>query len=170
MRVIGWGLSLVLLALLMVGSARAQAPAPNAGIFVTDAGNYRIVRIDDMTGAGWTTFGSTGSGVNQFNLPFGIFVDATGKIYVADSGNNRLVRFDDMTGAGWTTFGALGGGVNQFRRPVGVSVDGAGRIYVAEALNHQSDHIFHHACVWKIQGLGARVYVLVTKFLRFRNP
>lgn len=37
-------------------------------------GNHRIVRIDDMTGAGWTTFGTLGSGVNQFRAPFGIFV------------------------------------------------------------------------------------------------
>ncbi len=52
MRSIGWGLSIVLLALLMVGSARAQAPARSAGIFVADAGNARIVRISDLDRGG----------------------------------------------------------------------------------------------------------------------
>ncbi len=33
-------------------------------IYVADLGNHRIVRVDDMTGAGWSTLGSQGSGVN----------------------------------------------------------------------------------------------------------
>ena len=43
-------------------------------IFVVDAHNHRIVRMDDMTGAGWTTFGTSGTGVNQFVVPSTIFV------------------------------------------------------------------------------------------------
>lgn len=100
---VAWGLSIVLLAMLMVGSAGANAPAPAAGIYVADTGNNRIFRIDDMTGAGWTTFGSQGTGVGQFSDLDGIFVGPTGQIFVADS--DRIVRMDDMTGAGRTTFG-----------------------------------------------------------------
>jgi len=43
-------------------------------IFVVDAHNHRIVRMDDMTGAGWTTFGTSGTGVKQFVVPSTIFV------------------------------------------------------------------------------------------------
>ncbi len=75
-----------------------------------------------MRGAGWTTFGAEGSGANRFNLPWGIFVDAAGKIYVADNGNNRIVRIDDLTGAGWTTLGSAGTGKNQFDSPRGIFV------------------------------------------------
>jgi DNA-binding beta-propeller fold protein YncE len=60
-------------------------------IYVTDYANNRIVRMNDMTGAGWTTFGMFGSGANQFNGPWGIAVDAAGKIYVTDGGNERIV-------------------------------------------------------------------------------
>src|SRR5437899_6144697 len=38
-------------------------------ILVTDLLTHRIVRINGMTGAGWTTFGSFGKGRNQFNNP-----------------------------------------------------------------------------------------------------
>jgi sugar lactone lactonase YvrE len=106
-------------------------------IYVTDSGNNRIVRMDDMTGTDWTTFGTAGGGANQFTNPVGLFVDTTGAIYVADAGNNRIVKMDDMTGAGWTTFGTAGGGANQFTNPVGLFVDTTGAIYVADAGNNR---------------------------------
>ncbi len=71
-------------------------------IYVADMGNGRIVRVNDMTGAGWTTLGTPGTGVHQFNKPLGVFVDGAGRIYVADLDNSRIVRMNDMTGAGWT--------------------------------------------------------------------
>ena len=39
-------------------------------------------------------FGSQGSGMGQFNGPYGIAVDSSGNIFVADSGNNRIQKFD----------------------------------------------------------------------------
>jgi hypothetical protein len=84
---------------------------------VADNGNHRIVRMNDMTGAGWTTLGTGGSGANQFHFPEFVFVDGAGRIYVNDLENHRIVRMNDMTGAGWTTLGALGSGANQFNRP-----------------------------------------------------
>src|SRR5713226_5049169 len=139
MRSIGWGLSIFLFALLMVGSAGAQAPASSAGIFVADTGNNRTVRIDDMTGAGWTTLGgpAAGQGINQFNALRGVFVDTAGRMYAGDASNNRIVRVNDMTGAGWSTLGAPGPGTNQFSRPHGIFVDRAGRIYVTDNGNNR---------------------------------
>src|SRR5262249_48081594 len=98
----------------------------------------RIVRIDDMTGANWTSFGTYGSDVGQFNSPQGISVDAAGRIYVMDTGNNRLVRMDDMTGANWTTFTGTGSGDGQFAQYVAaVAFDASGRIYVADSGNRR---------------------------------
>jgi DNA-binding beta-propeller fold protein YncE len=42
-------------------------------IYVTDTINW-IVRFDNMTGEGWTTFGGFGKGEGQFLAPMGIFV------------------------------------------------------------------------------------------------
>lgn len=43
-------------------------------IYIADTGNGRIVRIDDMNGAGWTTFGTPGSETGQFISPVRVFV------------------------------------------------------------------------------------------------
>lgn len=46
-------------------------------IYTTDGhpfGRHRICRMRDMTGADWITFGSRGSGANQFEGPTGIAV------------------------------------------------------------------------------------------------
>ena len=115
----------------------ALTSSPAAWIFVANMGNDQIVRIDDMTGFAWTTFGSRGSGANQFLGPAGIFVDTGGKIFVADPGNHRIVRIDDMTGAGWTTLGSRGDETNQFDSPRGIFVDARGRIFVTDSNNHR---------------------------------
>jgi streptogramin lyase len=55
------------------GSGTGQFAGPssvsvgtNGQIYIADSGNDRIVRIDDMTGKNWTTFGTNGAGNNQF--------------------------------------------------------------------------------------------------------
>src|SRR5439155_4699514 len=97
-------------------------------IFVADGGgcspppsgcNDRIARFNDMTGTGWTTFGASGSGTNQFGGPAGIFVSAAGQIFVADRWNSRIVRINDMIGAGWATLLHSRSGINQFSVPAG---------------------------------------------------
>ena len=101
--------------------------------FTTTTHSDRIVRISDMTGAGWTTFGSSGGGVNQFSFPRGMTVYGLDSIYVADEINHRIVMFHGMTGAGWTTLGTQGFGTNQFIDPLGITLDRHGKIYVTDA-------------------------------------
>jgi len=124
-------------ALIVILLAAGLGHAATPGIMVADASNHRIVGMDNMAGAGWATFGTRGSEVNQFTWPRAVFVDAAGRIYVVDQDNHRIVRMDDMTGAGWVTFGAVGTGDNQFRSPRAIFVDAAGRIYVADLGNHR---------------------------------
>ncbi len=113
---------------------RGIAVTATGQIFVTDILTHRIVRINDMTGTGWTTFGSFGKGKNQFNNPSSIAVTPAGQIFVTDAGNARIVRIDDMTGTGWTTFGTDGRGVNQFVNPAGIAVTAAGQIFISDGL------------------------------------
>ncbi|HZP84752.1 MAG TPA: NHL repeat-containing protein [Chthonomonadaceae bacterium] len=106
-------------------------------IYVVDRFNYRIVRIDDMNGTNWVSYGTRGNGQGQFSDPTGIWVDHNNRIYVADRGANRIVRMDDMTGAGWITYGSQGDGINQFNHPNSVMVGNDSRIYIADQDNNR---------------------------------
>ncbi len=114
---------------------------PGLHVYIADPGNQRILRIDNILTSGASTsitaFGTAGAGVNEFNLPTDVDLDASGRIYIADRMNDRIVRIDDMTGSGWQT--AVGPGTcgnfsapNQMCKPTAVTVDGSGRIYVRE--------------------------------------
>jgi streptogramin lyase len=116
------------------GSGHGTVTA-SKGIYIADTGNMRIVHVDDISGAGWASFGSFGSGRNQFTSPSSVCVGPDGSIYVADSDNARIVRFSDMTGANWTAYGTQGAGQGQFHSPGAVFVGSDGRIYVADTLN-----------------------------------
>ena len=92
----------------------------NGRLYIADTGNKRIVRMDDLSGKGWTTFGNIGT-EKRLHGPVGIAVDEAGRIYIADS-PDRIVRIDDMTGKGWITFGVRGVGVGQFTSPTGIFI------------------------------------------------
>jgi sugar lactone lactonase YvrE len=107
-------------------------------IYVADTYNCRIVRMDDMHGTNWVTYGGTcGSGQGQFYDPSGITVDSGGKIYVMDTGNSRLVRIDDMSGTNWISYGSVGSGVGQFVSFLSVTLDASDHIYVADTGNRR---------------------------------
>ena len=108
-------------------------------IYVADTYNCRIVRIDDMNGTNWTTYGGTcGSGQGQFSDPSGLAVDGLGKIYVMDTGNSRVVRMDDMTGFNWVSYGSAGTGAGQFAQYLtSIAVDAGSRIYIADTGNNR---------------------------------
>ena len=90
-----------------------------------------------------STSGSTDGALAEFDLPFGVAVDAAGNVYVADAGNHRIRK---VTAAGVVTTlagsGVAGdddgtGTAAQFDLPSGVAVDAAGNVYVADAGNHR---------------------------------
>lgn len=108
--------------------------------YIADYSFSRIFFSDDMLGTNQLTFGSTGSGVNQFYGTSGMALDSSGRIYVADLFNARIVRIDDMTGKNWTTFGTYGTGANQFSYDTAaIAIDSQGRIYVSDIGNGRID-------------------------------
>ena len=106
-------------------------------IYISDTYNCRVVRIDDMKGTNWTSYGGTcGSGQGQFADPSAIAVDSAGRIYVLDAGNYRIVRIDDLNGTNWISYGSAGTGVGQLSQYLtSMALDASGRIYVADTGN-----------------------------------
>jgi sugar lactone lactonase YvrE len=136
-------------------AARFRAPAgithDGTNLYVTDAGNATIRRIDPSTGAVTTiagTAGSTGSTngtgtAARFFDPVGITTDGS-NLYVAERGNN-LIRKIVIATAEVTTLagssGTPGGFVNgtgtaaRFAGPMMITTDGT-NLFVADTLNH----------------------------------
>jgi sugar lactone lactonase YvrE len=67
----------------------------DGNIFVADGtGNARVAKFD-RNGVFVKSWGSRGSGNEQFATARSIAVDAAGNVYVADRGNNRIQVFDN---------------------------------------------------------------------------
>ncbi len=123
------------------GIPTEDSEAENVRIYFTDFKHGRIIRIDDMTGKNWVSYGSLGTGIGQFTTPEKFSVQPDGHIYIADPNGNRIVRIDDLTGKGWVSYGSHGidggnsRGVGQFNQPHAVRLDAQGRIYIADGGN-----------------------------------
>lgn len=104
-------------------------------IYIADKGNNRIVRVTDINGSNFTSYGTSGSGSGQFNAPNSIAVDSTGHIYIADTANNRIVRIDNMSGTNFTAYTASATGT-PFSAPKGIAY-AAGKIWVADTGNNR---------------------------------
>src|SRR5438034_11659060 len=70
------GVCLLLVAIGTSACTGVISPPPVPKIYVADASNNHIVRMDDMTGAGWTVLGTFGTGRSQFHIPFRICIGA----------------------------------------------------------------------------------------------
>ncbi len=117
-------------------------------VYIADAANLRIRRIDAATGiittvAGTGEGGYSGDGGHSTEAgltPRRVFVDMAGNLYIADTFNHRIRRVDGDTGiittvagTGEEGFSGDGGPATQARigYPGGLSVDGAGNLYIA---------------------------------------
>jgi len=127
----------------------------SGNLFIADAGNNRVRRVDAATGiittvAGNGTFSFSGDGGPATSAtlagPFGVAVDVSGNPFIADTFNNRIRRVDAATGiittaAGNGTFGFSGDGglatSATLGGPFGVAVDCSGNVFIADTSNNR---------------------------------
>jgi DNA-binding beta-propeller fold protein YncE len=100
--------------------------APDGTVVIADTGNNRVARYNANGSLIWSV-GTHGDGVNQFDNPRDVAVDAANNIYVADTRNSRIVKLSS-TGA-W--LGETTGPATAFSFPLGVSVKGS-KVYVGD--------------------------------------
>lgn len=151
---------------IVMGASGGKMSAPasiyadaNGRLWVADRANNRVLRYDNAAakanGAtpngvlGQDSYSSTTSGTTAatMNAPWGVFMDATGRLWVADRSNSRVLRFDnaaskpngaDANGVlGQSTFTTSAFAKTQagLGEPRGVFVDASGRLYVADEGN-----------------------------------
>ena len=81
--------------------------APNGDVYVADARNHRICRIDRLTGKITTIAGDGSAGFDgdggqaaqaALDSPVALAVAANGDLYIADTGNNRVRMLKAATG------------------------------------------------------------------------
>ncbi len=105
---------------------RGVAVDAEGNVYVADAGNHRIVKLD-KAGKFVKAWGSEGEGDGQFLEPFDVGVAPDGSLVVLDAVQQRLQRFTP-DGQFVAAFGAQ----NTFYRPRGLWVDGQGGLWVAD--------------------------------------
>lgn len=99
------------------------------GIWVSDAGNGRVIYMRDFDGNDFYSLGNAGHDMGQFLNPEQVWVDVEGKLYIADCDNNRIVRTDDVRGYNWTN-------KTGFNHPRGVAQHGR-RFIVSDTGNNR---------------------------------
>ena len=139
-----------------LNAPRGIAIDASGNLFIADASNHRIRRVDAVTGvittiAGTGEEGFSGDGggaaAADLNWPGGIATDRDGNVFFADRRNHRIRRVDAETGFISTV---VGSGTDGFagdsgsptgaslRRPAGVTVSGnGGFILIADTLNNR---------------------------------
>jgi len=130
----------------VIGSYTALAIGLNGDLYVEDAYNYRVRRVDRTTGIITTV---AGTGAPQFNgdgpvattnlLISSIAVDALGNIYVAQTGYAYIRKVDVATGMVSTVAGTGGHIVNgdgpaltKNVTPGEIVINNAGDLYIAD--------------------------------------
>jgi tripartite motif-containing protein 71 len=110
-------------------------------MYVADTNNNRIQAFT-VTPTGITSLwitGSLGTGVGNFNKPWGVAFDGTGatpRVLVADMRNSRIVALNANNGNWLSVLPiARGPGAGRVKTPRGIAVAGDGSIWIADTGN-----------------------------------
>jgi hypothetical protein len=147
-------------------------------LYIADALNNRVRRVDAVTGvittvAGNGTSGFSGDGSTatsaELDDPWAVAIDAEGNLFIADTGNNRVRKVDTngiiTTVAGNGSVASAtqpngdGGRATQatVSQPLGVAVDAAGDIYISSGDSYRIRRVDTNGTIVTVAGLDSRI-------------
>src|SRR5262245_59440541 len=137
-------------------------PANAPDIYVADAKNSRVRRVDGDSGvietvAGNGAIGSGGDGGEaqnaSLNFPLDVAVDGAGNVYIADTFNHKIRkvgtdrRISTLAGTGVQTYNGEGiANQKALYTPYGVAVGPDGNIYIADLGNRRVRKVSPPGC------------------------
>ncbi|HTR54563.1 MAG TPA: hypothetical protein VMJ10_27920, partial [Kofleriaceae bacterium] len=141
-------------------------------VSIADTSNQRVRHVDSggtiATTAGNGTLGISGDGGEatgaQLGSPFGVAIDATGRIYIADNLSQRIRRveldgtIDTVAGTGIAGFSGDGQLATnaQLRTPQAVALDSSGRLYIVDTYNHAIRRVELDGTIDTVAGTGGQ--------------
>ncbi|MBN2238950.1 MAG: SMP-30/gluconolactonase/LRE family protein [Dehalococcoidales bacterium] len=144
-------------------------------LYIADTYNYRIRKVDALSGiittvAGTGTDGYNGDGINatsaQIRASNDVTVDENGNLYIADTWNQRIRKVDTSgiitTIAGTGTAGYNGDGINatsaQLNGPSVITMDKNGNLYFSDFYNNRVRKVNKSGIISTIAGTGIAGY------------
>lgn len=100
-------------------------------VYCVDNRNHRIV-VFRKPGAAPDMWGKRGEAPGQFNFPFRIAIDPSGRMFVTDVMNARVQWFSAF-GKHLGTLKRFGAGEGKIFRPTGIALDLRGRLWVGDS-------------------------------------
>jgi sugar lactone lactonase YvrE len=141
-------------------------------IYVADGGNHKIKRLSPsgrcQTLAGTGVAGDVCSDnglLAQFNVPYGVCVDAAGIVYVCDSENDKIKKIWP-SGKVTSLAGGTGGGMAngngaaaKFDVPVGICINKSRKLFVVDNDNYRIRQVDEAGNVVTLAGFTGGGYV-----------
>ncbi len=135
-----------------LSNPRDAAADSSGNVYIADASNHRIRRVDTSgnisTFAGTGTASSTGDGgaasSATLNFPEKLALDSSNNIYIGERGGNRVRKIDTsgnistIAGLGPTAVGdGAAASSSSLNGPLGAAVDSSGNVYIADTAGHR---------------------------------
>ncbi len=100
-------------------------------VFAVDNRNHRVISFK-RKGNGQEVWGKKGDHAGEFDTPFRIAADSSGRIYVTDVMNARVQWFS-VFGQYLGSLKRFGAGEGKIFRPTGLAIDSRGRIWTGDS-------------------------------------
>ena len=132
-----------------------------SSFYVVDHYGYQVLKYS-IDGKLITKWGKSGSGRDEFTLPFGIAISANNTIYISDVGQNRIKAFNS-DGKFLFQWGSWGTETGEFYKPKGMAIDRKGHLIVNDFGNHRGQ-------IFDLSGKGISEFGIGAGYKAVRRP